>query len=62
MAAPQLETDRMSLFEMRDMRELRSACQWELQSDARSCTDPMNSDMAVECGYQNYGKKMKTPR
>jgi hypothetical protein len=52
----------MSLFEMRDMRELRSACQWELQSDARSCTDPMNSDMAVECGYQNYGKKMKTPR
>jgi hypothetical protein len=52
----------MSLFEMRDMRELRVACQWELQLDARSCTDPMNSDMAVARGYQNGDKKRKKSR
>jgi hypothetical protein len=62
MAAVQLGTDRMSLFEMRDMRELRVACQWELESVARSCTDPMNSDMAVAWGYQNGGKKRTKSR
>jgi hypothetical protein len=49
----------MSLFEMRDMRDLCGARQWELQPDARNCTDPMNSDMAANCGYQNCEKERR---
>lgn len=57
MAAPELETDRMSLLEMREMRDLRGACQRELEFEGRNCTDPMNSDMAARRGYQNKNKK-----
>ena len=61
MAAQQLATYRMSLFEMRDMRDLGGTCQreLELELDGRSWTDPMNSDMAGECGYQNSEKGKK---
>jgi hypothetical protein len=47
----------MSLLEMREMRDLRGACQWELELASCSWTDPMNSDMAAKCGYQNCEKK-----
>jgi hypothetical protein len=36
MAGEELQTDRMSLLEMREMRELRATCQWELDLDGRS--------------------------
>jgi hypothetical protein len=41
------------------MRDLCGARQWELQPDARNCTDPMNSDMAAKCGYQNCEKERR---
>jgi hypothetical protein len=50
----------MSLLEMRDMRDLEGARQWELDTDARNCTDPMNSDMAATQGYQNEDKERRS--
>jgi len=47
----------MSLLEMSEMRDLRGACQWELELESCSWTDPMNSDMAAKSGYQNCKKK-----
>jgi hypothetical protein len=52
----------MSLLEMRDMRDLEGARQWELDTDARNCTDPMNSDMAATQGYQNGDKERRSLR
>lgn len=47
----------MSLFEMREMRDLCVVSQSKLELSVRDCTDPINSDMAVNCGYQNGSER-----
>jgi len=44
------------------MRDLRGTCQRKLELGGQSWTDPMNSDMAVRCGYQNSDKERERLR
>jgi hypothetical protein len=60
MAVRQLQTDRISLLEMRDIRRLHVRRQRELLH-ADSCTDPMNSDMVCS-GYQARTENKKLNR